>query len=251
MHTNESPRCNTFRQRLWGRADHNTGVFALSKFFLLADPAVTGDVSRLLSHDRLRGLVRDCAGNMNTALQLYAWNAALGAAFLAPIGAVEVALRNSLSDALGAAFHAPWYDDPSFLAIDPAAFAAALGRAKRHVAAAGQVVGLPAMISQLTFGFWVMLLRPAYARSIWPIVRPAFVPYTRRRRAADAFEPLVAFRNRIAHHRLIYDREPRVMWERLRAGARLLSPNLESWIDHHERVSALLAHGPYGPSTLF
>jgi len=188
---------------------------------------------------------------VNAALQLYTWNAALGSAFLAPIGAVEVALRNAISDALCGAFRAPWYDDPAFLAIDPAVFTPALARAKRHVVSAGQVVGLPAMISQLTFGFWVMLLRPAYARSIWPIVRPAFVRYTRRRRAADAFEPLVAFRNRVAHHRLIYDREPRAMWERLRTGARLLSPNLESWIDYHERVSRLLAHGPYGPSRSF
>jgi hypothetical protein len=223
----------------------------LSKFYLAADPAIVSDVSRLLSYDRLHDFMTDCAGNLDTALHLYAWNAALAAAFVAPLGTVEVALRNTLSRQLSGAYGPAWYDDASFLAIDTATFGPPLARAKRDITAAGQQISASRIISQLTFGFWTALLRRSYARSVWPIVRPGFVPYTRRRRAADAFEPLVAFRNRVAHHRLIYDRDPVSLWQRLRSAARLLSPNLGSWIDHHERVSRLLAEGPLRPTSLF
>jgi hypothetical protein len=212
---------------------------------------VIADMTRFISFERLRPFYADCSGNSEATLQLYAWNAALTAAFVAPLGAVEVGLRNALSERLTIQYGVSWYDEPRFISIDQAAFSPAIARAKRHIAASGRPVTSSTIVSQLSFGFWTLLLRPSYARTSWPVLRPAFIPYTRRRRAADAFEPLVAFRNRIAHHRIIYDREPQAAWDRLRSAAHLLSPNLRSWIDHHERVSRLLAEGPIRPQTTF
>jgi len=144
-----------------------------------------------------------------------------------------------------------WFDNPSFIAIDPAPFQRNINRAKSHIVAGGELVTPPKVVGQLTFGFWVALLRPAYARTLWPLLRSAFVPHTRRRRVADALDPLVVFRNRTAHHEAIYNRQPKVMFDKLIAAAQLLSPGLNEWIDHHSRVAALLAKGPFSPPYSF
>jgi hypothetical protein len=56
---------------------------------------------------------------LQSAIDLYCWNAAVGSAFFGPIGVLEVVLRNALDRRLSQAFSSPWYDDPMFLATDP------------------------------------------------------------------------------------------------------------------------------------
>jgi hypothetical protein len=85
----------------------------VSKFYVADDPVLQAEISALIGTDRLAGYLVDSRGDVDRALQLYIWNAALGGAFLPSIGAVEVALRNALSKRLAARFIVPWYDDPS------------------------------------------------------------------------------------------------------------------------------------------
>ena len=223
----------------------------LSKFFSPDDPATLNEMLRSLGPDRAAGYVTASGGTDEKTLRLYVWNAALAGAFLPTVGIVEVALRNALHDKLERHFGTVWYDDPRFIAIDPKLFPRSIDRAKAHITMGGKAISPPRMVAQLMFGFWVSLLRPAYARSLWPILRPAFVPYARRRRVADALDPLVVFRNRVAHHEVIYDRDPRRMYERLIAAAQLLSPGLDRWIDHLSRVDVLLAKGPFAAPHTF
>ena len=223
----------------------------MSKFYVADDPTLFAEVARVLGPDRLAGYLTDSGGDTGRSLRLYAWNAALASAFLPAIGVVEVALRNAIHERLTIHFGIDWFDDAAFLAIDSVPFTSHIARAKRHIATGGKVITPPRIVAQLMFGFWVALLRPTYARSVWPILRPAFPPYTRRRRIADALDPLVVFRNRIAHHEVIYDRQPRAMYERLKVGAGLLSPRLDEWVEHHARVSQLLASGPVRSSNTF
>jgi len=223
----------------------------VSKFFDPDDPAVQAEMLRVLGPDRSAAYLADCHGVHDRTLKLYVWNAALGASFLPAIGIVEVSLRNALHRALKGQFGSDWYDNPRFIAIDPAPFQRAINRAKAHILAGGKLVTPPRIVAQLMFGFWVSLLRPTYARSLWPVLRVAFALYTRRRRAADVLEPLVVFRNRVAHHDTIYDRQPRIIFDKLTAAAQLLSPELNEWIDHHSRVAVLLAKGPFSPPFSF
>jgi Abi-like protein len=223
----------------------------MSKFFVSTDPTVHGELVRLFGSDRLHEFIVDCSGDFNRALQLYVWNAALAAAFLPALGSIEVALRNAVHDCLAKKFTNQWFDESAFLSIDMQALPPGIMRAKRHIASAGRQISPSEMVCQLPFGFWTMLLRPAYARTLWPVLRPAFRRYTRRRRIMELLEPLVTFRNLVAHHRTVYDREPRVMWGRICSGARLLSPELERWIEHHSRVPRLLSDGPVRAITMF
>ena len=90
------------------------------------------DVEAALSADRLNAYRNAVAGDLERAIELYVWNAAAAAAFFGPIGVLEVSLRNVLDRELTRAFAKPWYDDPSFLAID-GKFAARVGEIKHQI----------------------------------------------------------------------------------------------------------------------
>jgi hypothetical protein len=57
-------------------------------------------------------------------------------------------------------------------------------------------------------------------------------------------EPLVPFRNRVAHHEPIFDRRPREVYEGLLSVAEMISEDLAPWIEHHARLRSVLADGP-------
>ena len=61
------------------------------------DPAI---ILERLTIDRLRSYLEDCDNDPNRALDLYAWNAQIAAAFLEDLGRLEVILRNRFDEAL-------------------------------------------------------------------------------------------------------------------------------------------------------
>ncbi|WP_419924732.1 hypothetical protein [Candidatus Poriferisocius sp.] len=76
------------------------------------DPAI---IMNRLNPDRLRSYLEDCDDDLGRALDLYAWNAQIAAAFLEDLGRLEVVLRNRFDDALtgyvSSAGHAShWFD---------------------------------------------------------------------------------------------------------------------------------------------
>jgi hypothetical protein len=208
--------------------------------------AVRTEIARVLTPARLSKYSTATSDDLERTLQLYVWNSALAAAFQPVLGMVEIALRNAL-DARLSAFYAPaWYDHPAFRAVDMR-FAGLVETGKGYIAKRlppGTPIAPPQVIAELSLGFWVSLLRPAYGRSLWPILRATFPRYTRRSKAMEPFEPLVGFRNRVAHHESIFDRKPREMYDNLLRGAELLSADLPDWIEHHSRVREVLSAGP-------
>ena len=216
------------------------------------DAALQRHVSDLLGTERFAPYLTNGTGDIGDALKLYVWNASLSAAFLAPLGAVEVALRNALNEALTSSFAMPWHDDPAFLGLD-ADFASRIAAAKGYIGRARppRSVTTGRIVAELGLSFWVSLLRPAHNRTLWPRLRGAFVRYTHRKSVMKSLEPLPAFRNRIAHHEPIYGRRPNEIYAALLEVAAMLSPDLPRWIEHHSRVRQCLSDGPHGTSLRF
>ncbi len=182
----------------------------MSSFFRY-DAALQRHVSDLLGTERFAPYLADGTGDVGEALRLYVWNASLSAAFLAPIGAIEVTLRNALNGALTSSFATPWHDDPAFLALDATGnFTSHITSAKGHIARArpSRQATTGRIVAELGLSFWVSLLRPVHNRTLWPRLRGAFVRYTHRKSVMKYLEPLPAFRNRVAHHEPIYTRRP-------------------------------------------
>lgn len=214
---------------------------------------VENAMASLIGKERLAPYLAFSNGDQRNALELYVWNAALASAFLGPLGILEVALRNKLNTQLEAKFKAPWYEDPNFVNIDKERFRHEVELAKAHIARARPVrsVSIPNMVAQLRFSFWVSVLKPAYSRTLWPIVGPAFLKYTHRKSVMRHLEPLVTFRNRIAHHEPIHNRRPHERFDSILFVAKVLDPYLSQWIERQSRVRHLLSGGPVPPRIQF
>jgi hypothetical protein len=148
------------------------------------------DVEAAMSTDRLSVYQAAVDGDVARAIDLYCWNVAIGSAFFGPIGVLEVVLRNALDRQLALAFTEPWYDDPAFLTIDPK-IGTRIQIAKDELTKRRSALTRPRLVAQLSFGFWVNLLRPgpngAYVPAIWgPALSKAFpVGMKRSRVVAD------------------------------------------------------------------
>jgi Abi-like protein len=217
----------------------------MSSYFRL-DYRLEAEIERLLGTDRFAPYLT-AAGNRRDALLLYSWNAAIAGAFLGPISVVEVSLRNAISQQLRAAFGPTWYDDPAFLALDPTPrtrdnVAVAKNRIARAVPTRPITEGR--VVAEMYLSFWVYLLRPALNRTLWPALRSGFTRYTHRKSLVRYLEPLIPFRNRVAHHEPIFNRRPKEMYDGLLLIADMLSDDLSAWIEHHSRIRSVLARGP-------
>jgi hypothetical protein len=213
------------------------------------------DIEASLSRDRLATYRRASANDLRRAIDLYCWNVALGSALFGPIGVLEVTLRNALDRELTRVFPPRWYDDVTFLRIDPK-LAARIQAARDTIRKQGKSVTRSRLVAELPFGFWVHLLRPGpggiYVPSLWgPALSKAFPTATKRSAVAGALDPLLKFRNRVAHHEPIFQRDVAKQYEAVLQVIELLDPKLVHWIEHHSRVRQLLAAGPYPARSRF
>ena len=157
------------------------------------------------------------------------------------------ARRNAIAQQLRATFGPAWYDDATFLALDNTPrtgdnINVSKNRITRAVPARPITEGR--IVAEMYLSFWVYLLRPALNRTLWPALRSGFVRYTHRKTLVGYLEPLIPFRNRVAHHEPIFDHRPQEMYDGLLRIADMLSEDLSAWIEHHARVRAVLADGP-------
>jgi hypothetical protein len=221
--------------------------------FFVYSPQLRADIEATLSVDRLAVFRQAAAGDLERAIDLYCWNAAMAAAFFGPLGIMEVGLRNALDRELIRAFTVPWYDDPKFLAID-SAFAPRIYDTKKKITARGKAVVQPRVIAELSFGFWVNLLRPgpggSYVHTLWgPALSRAFRPRVKRSFVAGCLDPLLKFRNRVAHHEPIFSRNLGGQYASILWIIGQVAPNIVSWVQHHARVNECITNGPCPPKT--
>ncbi|NUR71892.1 MAG: hypothetical protein HOU81_13800 [Hamadaea sp.] len=207
-----------------------------------ANPLHVQDVRLRLSAPRLAPYDVAAAHDHEESLNLYEWNLAVSAACYKSLHAVEVCLRNTINDQLGA-FHTrqrlggSWLDDPTHL-LEPhrrSDIAEAASRARRK----GYRLSPDRIITELPFGFWRYLTARRYERTLWekairhgfPNLRPQ-----RRRAIAEPLERLHFLRNRIAHHEPVYFRDLAADVEDMRTILAAMSPLTYAWA---EAISAL------------
>lgn len=211
-------------------------------------PPVRDALARLLSRPRLDRYRADTGGDLDAALALYAWNLQVSAAFFESLHYLEVALRNTIDEALttwaATTLNAaqPWYRDPA-VPLNPAT-RKVVATAVSHATADGRPELPGRVLAELSLGFWWSLLAAGYNRTLWqPCLRHAF-PGARQTRLHDAVDHLRLLRNRIAHHEPVYPRDLAADYTRLLDTAERITPRLAWWIDTTSRVPALLITRP-------
>lgn len=207
-------------------------------------------LERLFSAERLSTYVAQCDGDFDAAVALYRWNAAITAAFWEPIGHLEVALRNTLSAQLTRRHKrlgrgGSWLDDPG-LDLTPRA-RDDIDAARSRVRQKGKRASEGQRISELTFGFWRFLITKRLT-GLWPDLATAFpgAPDRRRETVEEPLGRLHDFRNRLAHHQRIWNRDPAARFDDLLAIAGYIDPTLPAWIASTETVRKVLSSHPHG-----
>jgi len=211
-------------------------------------PISRQQLEQLFSPERLSTYVARCDGDFDAAVELYRWNSVVTAAFWEPIGHLEVALRNALSAQLDSRHRrfgrdGSWLDDPGGdltpRARDDIAAARARARQKGKQASEGQA------ISELSFGLWRFLITRKLT-GLWPD-RASASPDAPDRRRETVEEPLARlhdFRNRLAHHQRIWNRDPAARFDDLLAIASYIDPALPAWISSTDTVREVLRRQP-------
>ena len=167
------------------------------------------DIDRTITRGRLARYLTATAGDIDQALQLYEKNVALSEALFGVLHGLEVALRNSIHNALAADLGVDdWYLDGLQLPrnLFPVArrlsFTGPMNRMiadARSYARAGAPIGK--VIAELTFGFWPGMLSSHFDPLWTPSVHKAFPAANRPRRVIHwRFRTIQHLRNRIAHH---------------------------------------------------
>jgi hypothetical protein len=237
-------------------------------------------LERALSRARLSTYLRASKGGLQDALDLYVWNVAIGAAFYGPINALEVVLRNALHERLQQLFSPQWHVDPRFIALatrisrgqfrNPSTkrqpdllseinsvvdrVSRSLRRRATHPqpnqnAAPRITPTSDDVVAGLSFGFWVTILDPVFEPDLWaPGLQKAFPHFATitgqtltRPPVARRLNEIRDFRNRIMHHEPIIARPLENDYLKIRETCSWILPDVSDWIEHHSRISALLA----------
>jgi hypothetical protein len=219
-------------------------------------PLSTDRIADALSRERLSKYLARTGGQVELALDLYAWNQEVGAALTVTLAQVEVCLRNQVARVLADAYGPAWHR-VARLRNAHAEVQHELDKAESRVKKAAPSV--PDIVAASDFNLWRELCKPAYAGVFWAKRIPIAFPYTtfggKERELLTALhrrvDLLLKLRNRIAHHEPIIGSN----WEKV--GAKLadrhhdatellewMSPDLARWVLARDRFPAVLAACP-------
>lgn len=202
--------------------------------------------------------VLDAAGNPITsrqAIHLYAWNAQVSAALMAPLHICEVVIRNAVSEALEAVYGPRWPWSVGFEQSLPArrvgySQGKDLQDARRSKATTGKV------IPELKFVFWQKMFTSRYDARLWvPHIATIFQNLPQgpnspqaieqyRQAIYNELEHIRTLRNRIAHHEPIFSRNLADDFRRISELIALRCPVTADWMAQNQQAAQLIAARP-------
>lgn len=185
------------------------------------------------------------------ALRLYAWNAQVSAALLAPLHICEVVVRNAVSEALEAQYGPRWPWSPGFeqslpdpkIGYSPRRD---LQAARRSHATTGKV------IPELKFAFWQRMFTSRHDSRLWSTYLANVLPNLPtgkavadlRKEVYDDLEVIRGLRNRIAHHEPIFARNLADDLAKISLLVKHRCLVTASWMENNQQASTLILHKP-------
>lgn len=219
-------------------------------------PAATHDeLVSLFTPERLAPYLHESDGDIDLALQLYAWSAAITAASMEVVAYIEVMLRNAVDRELSRYANEPqrkipWFMVPSITGGSHEAITKSVEVARSRLRALsphrdsrGQI------IASLSFGFWTELFGSKH-EDLWRSALSDALPGTpagRRKNVMAKLERLRPFRNRLAHHDSLLSQDILFQLEEMLTLAEWISPAARTWLESQEKVSALYRERPVTP----
>lgn len=195
-------------------------------------------LTRTLSAERLKRYL-DAAGGLDGALALYERNLRLAEAFHTPLHCLEITLRNVVDECLRDRWGDGWLHAPAMPLEDDARNA--IAKAESALPRSDHSDG--AVIAELNLGFWVGLLGPRYDATLWRLsLHRGFRPSGRglkRSLVHGRMNALRRFRNRVAHHEPIFDRDLAAVHGEILEAISWMCPHTASWTAFHSRFAVV------------
>jgi hypothetical protein len=212
-------------------------------------PLTYSQLERSFSPARLGRYLAAANGDKHYALRLYVWNVRLCEAFYLPTQFAEVTIRNAIHGALATKHGLNWESRGSFLCTLPDRLRRELDDVIRTERAAyGAAMTVDHIVSGLSFGFWLHLLTKKYEGVLWPTYFPQFFPNMpaniTRTNLYDRLDSLRIFRNRLAHHKPIFDRSPKTEYNNLLDTVRWACSDMHWFITTLTRIDQTLSARP-------
>ncbi len=215
-------------------------------------------VKHWLLDPRLLRYLNAANGDAEFCLALYVWNTRLSAALMRDLSDLEVLVRNTFNDAIQSRRPGPhWLLDPDSPLRVPRPRKRAGGeddsnkgtreKTERAIRDAGGPDATPGkVVAELTFGFWLSLVRRGREHEIWtPYVVHAFnKPKLKRHAVEERMNPLNDLRNRVAHHEHLLTTDVTKHHDWLLELAGWLSPNVADHISSTSEVGDLISKRP-------
>jgi hypothetical protein len=210
------------------------------------DPRPYADIEQALSRERLFKYLQASKGDLPQAIALYERNMRLSEAFYTPLQCLEICLRNKISARLTLTYGAAWYKDPAtglheMVRRNVADALVELARSRRK-----ETPG--AVVAELSFGVWVALLAAQYDDSLWRrSIARAFRPDGRGLRrdiVHGRLNALRRFRNRVAHHEPIFQRDLAAVHGEIIEAIWWMCPATAAWVLQISRLAAVNALWP-------
>lgn len=186
-----------------------------------------------------------------SALELYAWNAEVSGALLAPLHLCEVVVRNAVADVIEAVYGNAWPWSTTFEQSlpDPKQGYSPrkdLQAARRSASTAGKV------IPELKFVFWQKMFTSRYDVRLWdvhlkrtfPNLDPAQPVSTLRTFIYKDLEHIRLLRNRIAHHEPIFARNLADDFQKMVELVNFRCQVAAQWMLENHNVSVVIAARP-------
>ncbi len=221
----------------------------------MPNPLTHAVAERWLSTHRL-GVYLNATGNdVEGALELYDWNAAVASACLRDVGHFEVLVRNRYAEQLTAKYP-DWTSERSALwrlengmQAARAKQAKANGKSRNSLgeSARNAPTSSPGhIIANLTFGFWVALTLPERESTTWTPMVSRVLPGRARGALHGPMVQLNRFRNRLAHWEPVFSTTTGLS-RRLQEFDSLfkaIDPDVADWVGNNSEVLRLLNNPP-------
>lgn len=185
------------------------------------------------------------------ALALYAWNAQVSAAMLAPLHICEVVIRNAVADALTAVYGPQWPWSPSFerslpnpsVGFNPLE---ELKRGRYRQPSTGKV------IAELKMMFWQKMFTGRFDMRIWNPHLRTVMPYLDQAKTVQQLRGLIhgdleqlrELRNRIAHHEPIFKRPLADDLTKIQELIAFRCPTTSAWMTQNQQAQAMIGNKP-------
>lgn len=186
-----------------------------------------------LSSDRLGPYLTRAGNNYSRAYNLYLFNARLSKAFLFPLHALEVTLRNRIKSVLTQVYNVDdWHLEPQFRVLLTKDGRDSLNKAETLAHSAG----ISDVVANTTFDFWKFLLHYQYD-SFWRMHITKLVGnQTTRGLLYELVRKINDFRNRIAHHEPILDKDYMARYRDILEALGYLNSEVQEWVKAHSTV---------------